>query len=754
MPLGRYGRPFRPDPSTWIPFSGGKMEHFVVVIPLLVAALVQATAASAPTAAFDRALAAAEARLQSGDRAGAEQRYRSALSEGWLLLGTLERVEGRLPQARDAFQAAVDEGGDDSRARRSLAAAHLQLGEAAEAEALLAPLVRAQPRDADTRALLAQALLARGDATQAARELQAARTAAPGDLALLFALGCAQLAAADVDGAAASFARLAKARPIPETRLLIGRAYRDAGQYDRARAELRAALALNPRLRYAHYYLGTVATRLGERAALAEAIDEFRAELKLAPDDPLASLELGVALAESQRWEEALPALEAAARASPPHARTLYYLGRAQLARERASDAAASLSQALELARAQGANAPALRAIHTQLGQALRAAGRPEEAAPHFAESARLSAEGTEAERENLARYLADAPDPAAATMPSLALMEVSPLAELTPARRRQVTAAVNAGLARAHLNLGIMKAQAAEFDAACALIEKGASLQPDLERVQYSLGVACFNARQYAKATGPLSRAFAETPQQPGLRSMLAMAWMETGDWARAADLLRDDPARGSDPALQFSYGLALVRSERAKEAEEVFARLLSAHGDSPQLSVMLGQAHAQQGDYPAAIEALTRALKADPAVAEANGTLGEIYLRQGKLEEAEAALRAELAAHPRDTGAQHNLAIVLDTLHRPAEAIEVLKRLLAARPDLGDARYLLGKALLAEGQPAEALPHLEGAAKASPDDPAIRYQLGQAYQRLSRLQDAEREFEAFRRLKEATRK
>jgi tetratricopeptide (TPR) repeat protein len=729
------------------------MDAFGVVTPFLFAAALQA-AGSGPAAAFDRALAAAEARLQSGDRPGAEERYRTALAEGWLLLGTLERIEGRLQQARDAFRAAVDAGGDDARARRALAAAHLQLGEAAEAEALLAPLARAQPRDADTRALLAQARLARGDAAEAVRELEAARAAAPGDLELLFALACAQLVKGDVDGAGSSFAKLVKARPIPQTHLLIGRAYRDAARYDRARAELRAALKLDPALRYAHYYLGTVAARQGQRAALAEAIDEFRAELKSAPGDPLASLELGVALAESQRWEEALPALEAAARVEPAQARTLYYLGRAQLAKERADDASASLSRALELARAQGANAPALRAIHTQLGQALRAAGRAEEAAPHFAESARLSAQGTEAERENLARYLADAPDPAGANMPALALREVSPLADLTPARRREMAARVNAGLARAHLNLGVMNAQAGGFDAACALIETAARLQPGLERVQYSLGVACFNARQYARATGPLSLAFAEAPQQPGLRSMLAMAWLETGGWAQAAGLLRDDPARASDPALQFSYGLALARSSRAPEAEEVFARLLAEHGDSPELSVMLGQAHAQQGDYPAAIEALTRALRLRPAVAEANGTLGEIYLRQGKLEEAEAALRAELAAHPQDTSAQQNLAIVLDTLQRRPEAIDLLKRLLASQPDLSAARFLLGKALLAEGQPAEALPHLEGAVKASPDDPAIHYQLGQAYQRLGRAEEAEREFEAFRKLKEATRK
>jgi tetratricopeptide (TPR) repeat protein len=726
----------------------------VVTVFLFAALLPAAIPSRDPAAAFERALSVAEASLRRGELPQAQTRYRGALLEGWLLLGTLERIEGRLAPARDAFRSAAEAGAGDARAQRSLAVALLQMGEAAGAEALLAPLVRADARDVAARGLLAQALLARGQAAEAVRELEAARAAAPGDLELLFALACAQLARGEAERAAALFAQLVKARPVPQTRLLIGRTWRDAGQYDRARAELRAALKMSPRLRYAHYYLGMVAARQGERATLGEAIDEFRAELALAPDDPLASLELGVALAESQRWEEALPPLLAAASAGPPHARILYYLGRSQLALGRAAEAAASLSRALELARAQGANAPALRAIHTQLGQALRAEGRTEEAAPHFAESARLSAESTEAERENLARYMADAADPARARMGAVALMEVSPLADLPPARRGEIAGRVRAGLAGAYLNLGVMKAQAQDFEAASLLLEKAALLQPELDRVQHSLGVAYFNAKQYDKATGPLARAFELRPQEAGLRSMLALAWLNSGGFAQAAELLRDDPARAGDPALQFAYGLALVRTERPTEAQEVFARLLSQHGDSPELSVMLGQAHAQQGDYPAAIEALMRALRLNAAVAEANGTLGVIYLKQGRLDEAEAALKAELLAHPQDAGAQQNLAIVLDTLHKRAEAIEVLKRLLAAKPDAADARYLLGKALLAEGQPKEALAELEVAARGAPQDPNIRYQLGQAYQRLGQPERAEREFEAFRKLKEASRK
>jgi predicted Zn-dependent protease len=48
----------------------------------------------------------------------------------------------------------------------------------------------------------------------------------------------------------------------------------------------------------------------------------------------------------------------------------------------------------------------------------------------------------------------------------------------------------------------------------------------------------------------------------------MLAMAWLNTGAYAKAASLLRDDPERETNPSLQLSYLVALVRSGDAAEA------------------------------------------------------------------------------------------------------------------------------------------------------------------------------------------
>jgi tetratricopeptide (TPR) repeat protein len=328
-----------------------------------------------------------------------------------------------------------------------------------------------------------------------------------------------------------------------------------------------------------------------------------------------------------------------------------------------------------------------------------------------------------------------------------------SPLAELAPARRLELRQRVRDALARAYLNLGVIEMKRGRFAPAAELFQKAAELDPDLPQVQSSLGTAYFNAREFDKATPSLSRALAATPRDGALKRMLAMAWLNTKAYDKAADLLRDDPELDANPSLQFAYGLALVKSDRAAEAERVFSQLIARHGDSAEVSVLLGQAYAQQGDFDSARESLQRALRLKPDVAEASATLGVIYLKQGKLAEAEEALRAELKTQPGDVKSQQNLAVVLEMEQRGEEAIALLRGVVKATPDSADARYLLGKVLLGQGAATEAVEHLEAAARLAPEDASVHYQLGRAYQKLGREEQARQKFELFRQLKDKRR-
>jgi protein O-GlcNAc transferase len=709
------------------------------------------SAALDPAATLERGVARAEAALREGEVQIAESRYRDVLLQAWFLVGTLDRIDHELPEALEAFVRASGSAVDDRQAVQAQAIVHLQMGDAAAAASLLRGLASREPDDPLTRRLLARALTANGQPEEGVRELEDAHGRAPDDLEVTFALAVGYLRVGRSADAARLFGQVLEGRPIPQTHLLIGRAYQDLGEVAKAEAEYRAALRQDPKVRRAHYYLGLLLLRGAVRSQFEAAAAEFEAEAKLAPDDPMVALELGAILVETRRPEEALAPLELVARETEPQARTFFYLGRAQLALDRIPEAVTSLQKALALAQEQGANDEALRLIHNQLGRALQRAGRREEAVAHFDESQRLSAKGSAAERENLERYLAEGPTRPETTTPPVPVIEASPLTDLTPAGRAELERQAREVLARTYFNLGVMKAQREEFARAAEMFGNAAEVDPEFPQVQSSLGVALFNARRFHEATAPLTRALAARPADEGLRRLLAMAWLNAEGFEQAADLLRDDAERLRNPSLQFAYGLALVRSQRSAEAERVFSSLLAQNGDSAELNVLLGQANAQQGDFDTAVQFFKRALELKPDVPEANAGLGVIYLKQGRLPEAEEALRGELKVRADDLQSRQNLAVVLEATQRPDEALALLRTILEAKPDFADARYLVGKILLAQGNAAEAVVQLEAAARVAPEDSNIRYQLARAYQKEGRAEQAREQFEAFRELKAA---
>ncbi len=599
------------------------LAAIVFAVALLAGARAAAPQDESPASAFDQAILQAEKSLQEGRFAEAERLYGVAQGEGWLLLGTLQRLAGDPVRARASLGDGLAASPGNRRIRAETALTEVQNGEVASAEKIVRALLQEEPAD----------------------------------LEALFALGRVELAASRPEEAAAAFAKLVAERPIPQTHMILGRTYSDFRLFARARDEWRAALALDPHLPRAHYELGMTALAQAGRAGLEEAVGEFEAELARAPDDPRSRLELGVALVELQRFEEALPALDAAARLGVRDTRLVAYRGRALLGTGHAPEAVAALQQALETGRAQGANAGGIRAMQLHLGQALRAAGRTDEAAAAFAEVARLSEQNTADERDQMATYMADAQAPPTAKGgPSL--RELSPLAALPPAARAALLARVENALGQAYLNLGILKAQAGAFDAAAERLATAARLAPGLPQVQASLAIAYFNSRQFGKAVAPLVKARETSPEDPGLRRMLAIARLNTRAFAEAAALLRDDPQRESDASLQLAYVAALIKGGHAAEADPLLERLRTSAGPSPELSVLVGQSYAQQGHVESAIAALRDALAARPDVAEANATLGLLYLRQGRVAEAIVELETAVRLAPEDASLRAPLA------------------------------------------------------------------------------------------------
>jgi tetratricopeptide (TPR) repeat protein len=730
----------------------------MIAVLLSVASLVTAAAAQSsakpvdPLAAVDAEVARGEQALRDGERQIAESHFRAVLYSGWMLTGALALSDGHVQQARDAFGHAAAAVVKADEALQSLAVVDLRLGDAESALRILTRLVAANPRQPVLRRVLAQALIANRQPEEAVQALEEAHRASPDDLETSFALASGYLQAKKADMAEALFRQVALARPIPQTYVLIGRAYRDAGDYERARAALEKALTMDPRVRHAHYYLGTLGVRAEGVVRVEDAIAEFRKELSLSPQDPFINEWLGMALVEAHHEQEALPYLQFAARAPDAAGMTFEYLGRCSLALNRAGDAVVAFRRALALASEQ-ADKQHVGNLHYQLARALRQAGDMKEADAEFAIAEQSSATRAEQARDQLARFMRETEETNAPLAAPAVAVDAGALSGVPQDARRELAARVSTALARVSLNLGIMHAQAGRFSRAAERFEEAAAIDPAFPQVQYSLGVAYFNSQQYSKAAPALARAVDADRTNVQARRMLAIASLNIDEFARTAELLRDDPERNTDPSLQFAYGMALVRSGKAADAESIFGQLLAANRDSPELNVVIGQAHAEQGDYDAAVQSLQRALELKPEVAEANAALGVIYLKQGKLPEASTAFKAELASHPSDVKARYNLATVLDLNGQSDAAIAEIRTVLKTRPDYADARYLLGKILLARGSAADALEQLEIAARLAPQDANVQYQLGLACQKLGRGELAQQHFDAFQRLKEKRR-
>jgi len=124
-------------------------------------------------------IAAAEEGLRTGELQVAESRYRTALLQGWLVLGELHVSDGRLPDARHAFERASESVVDDAPAVQALALVQMQLGDAEPALASLTRLTKTTPRSVPVRVTLAQALVAAGKPEEAVQELEYAHTVDP-----------------------------------------------------------------------------------------------------------------------------------------------------------------------------------------------------------------------------------------------------------------------------------------------------------------------------------------------------------------------------------------------------------------------------------------------------------------------------------------------------------------------------------------------------------------------------------------------
>jgi tetratricopeptide (TPR) repeat protein len=376
------------------------MSSFVFTILLLPAAVARSqTTQTSPAIAQQFQLATEAMRAgnleQAGDGFAEILKHAPTFAEAFLNLGLVREEQGRHQEAIADFQKALQ-------LKPRLRGASLFLGISEYRTNLLEASVAAlqketsiSPKDPTAWMWLGIVALEKGDGDEAVQALDQAAKLAPDNVDILYHRGRAHLFVSND-----SYARMFKADPKSwRVRQLLAEANAGAERHMDAIAEYEAAIKLAPDEPRLHEELGTEYRLAGK---LPEAEQAYLRELEIDPENISARYKLGVIAIESGDPSRGKSLIEGALRVKPDLQHADYNLGRAEMLLGNDAAAAQHLERATSAA---GSDPEVVEQSWYQLGIAYRRLHRTEEAQKAMATFQKLKDEEAEKSQKALKRF-------------------------------------------------------------------------------------------------------------------------------------------------------------------------------------------------------------------------------------------------------------------------------------------------------------------------------------------------------------
>jgi len=212
---------------------------------------------------------------------------------------------------------------------------------------------------------------------------------------------------------------------------------------------------------------------------------------------------------------------------------------------------------------------------------------------------------------------------------------------------------------AKAFINLGIIKTEEKNLEAAIQLLETAILLDPGASEAHNALGKAHYESGRPA----------------PAIRHCL--------------QALNLDPKNIN---AENNLGAILIGIGRADQALPHLIRVLDLSPDHLEANINIGITYDKLDNPVMAVFHLFRAVFLDPDYPTSRAELGLFLLRRDKLQDAHAQLEKTLALQPDFLKARIGLASVLEKLGLKEEAIVQYRRIIADDPDNAAARGQLG--------------------------------------------------------------
>jgi superkiller protein 3 len=727
------------------------------VVPLLLLVFVFQT----PPDSVQKHFQAAEAQRRAGDPAGAEKEYKSVLAEGYGKLGKVYAAEKKYPQAVRALESARLYGADSEELLIDLAIAYFNAEQYQKALEVSGKSLSASPRSAGAHQMLGKSYFMLGNFDKATVELQTALKITPNDYDIAYTLGLAYLKQHQLASAQQIYKRmLEQLGDHPQLRIVFGRAYRETGFMAEAIDEFKRAIAIDNKFPRAHYYLGLTYLLKDGASRLPDAEQEFKIELNSNPEEFFANYYLGIVYVMDRKWEPAIGLLQKAILIEPANPDPYFHLGQAYQATERYTEAIEVLRKSITLNPSLAHNDYQVASAHYRLGQSLLKAGQNEAGQKELQQAAALKSESLQRDKEKSEIYLnAGNLREQNNKLPEMnssegVIAESKSLDPKIAAELKSGEAYYSNVIARAHNELGLLRADSRDFKAATEQFALAGKSDTKLAGLDFNWGLAAFKAELYKDATGPLERELIARPDNVQAKELLGLSYFMLEDYVRTSQLLSDVIAvKQSNVGVYYTLAVSLIKEGNQSRANQVIEQMVTLGGNTPQLHILLGQAYNEQGETAKALEELRTAATLDSKIPLVHYYSGLVYLKAGKFDEATTEFENELALNPANVQAKYHLGFVQLAQQKTAAGIKTMREVIRTQPDFADAYYELGKALVQQGEMKDGVVNLEMAAKLQPDKSYIQYQLGRAYLAAGRKAEGENHLELSRQLKEKER-
>jgi len=411
----------------------------------------------------------------------------------------------------------------------------------------------------------------------------------------------------------------------------LARCYYELRRDDEALALYQQAIAQNPAIWDAQYYLGRIHL---ENGRYAQAVEPLGKANNLKPDDVDTISSFGVALSKSGRSAEAITYLTRITALKRYIKEDFYYLGEAyandqqwlkaaEVFKEgadlRGTDPngyfywATMLFNADKLDEALDAYGKVRSVDHTvshsgtfrYLAEIYRLRGMSDKALAHY--QLLLQREPNDVEALFHAGYISfklDQIDPAreyfrrliavdpkhAGGAANFAALEARynekrvGLNEKTPGVTLREVVQANPSSVEAHVNLGAQLLTEGVYQEAVAILERAVSLQPNSAAAQYDLGLAQLKVKKFEEAIISNKKALALKPEWPDAYNNLGLAYAGPGRWKEAVtayeEAVRLVPAGAYAGAL-YNLGHAYLMLGQVSSTKEVIEKVKPLNWD-----------------------------------------------------------------------------------------------------------------------------------------------------------------------------